>query len=139
MKLNVRIESQTFEVEIEDIHTIPVIALVDGQRFEVWPEHASAPVITPPVIHARSGSVAPSNGNGNGRAVYAPIPGVIVGISVKPGETVSSGQELCVLEAMKMKQSIRAARAGEIAAIHVAAGETVKHHALLIEYVDSAS
>jgi glutaconyl-CoA/methylmalonyl-CoA decarboxylase subunit gamma len=137
MKLIVRIQSQSFEVEIEDIHTVPVIALVDGQRFEVWPEET--PVL--PVIQPPAAVVRPADGahrNGNGRTVYAPIPGVILAVSVKPDEIVSVGQELCVLEAMKMKQSIRAARAGQIAAVYVVAGETVKHHAPLVEYTEDA-
>ncbi len=70
------------------------------------------------------------------KAVHAPIPGVIVGIEVEVGQRVEVGQTLCVLEAMKMKNAIRAPRAGQIAAIVVATGEHVKHHDLLMEYAD---
>jgi glutaconyl-CoA/methylmalonyl-CoA decarboxylase subunit gamma len=142
MKLIVRVQSQSFEVEIENIHTLPVIALVDGQRFEVWPEDAAAKLVSPLATLRPAAVLRPTNGthrNGSSRTVYAPIPGVILAVSVKSDEVVSVGQELCVLEAMKMKQSIRAARAGQIAAVHVAAGETVKHHALLVEYTEDAS
>ncbi len=67
-------------------------------------------------------------------AVRAPIPGVIVSVAVQPGQAVTVGQELCVLEAMKMKNVIRAPRAGVIAAVRVAVGQTVKHKDVLVEY-----
>jgi biotin carboxyl carrier protein len=66
--------------------------------------------------------------------VLAPIPGVIISIQVKQGDEVSLGQELCVLEAMKMKNTIRSPRAGVIASVNVSSGETVKHHDVLVEF-----
>jgi biotin carboxyl carrier protein len=70
------------------------------------------------------------------KAVYAPIPGVIIAVSVEPGVKVEVGQEICILEAMKMKNIIRAPRDGEIAAVRVTAGQHVKHHDLLVEFAD---
>jgi propionyl-CoA carboxylase alpha chain len=72
----------------------------------------------------------------NSKAVLAPIPGVIVSIAVEPGAEVEQGQELCILEAMKMKNVIRSPRAGQIAAIKVSAGQHVKHHDLLMEFAE---
>ncbi len=70
------------------------------------------------------------------KAVLAPIPGVIIAVSVKVGDSVSFGQELCILEAMKMKNVIRATRSGKIGAIHVAIGDQVKHSQMLMEFTD---
>jgi biotin carboxyl carrier protein len=70
------------------------------------------------------------------KAVRAPIPGVIVSIGVQPGDEVTAGQELCVLEAMKMNNAIRASRAGQVATVYVSVGQHVKHHEVLIEYAD---
>jgi propionyl-CoA carboxylase alpha chain len=67
--------------------------------------------------------------------VYAPLPGVIDSIAVQPGDQVEAGQELCVLEAMKMKNVIRSARSGEVARLHVSVGQHVKHNDALIEFV----
>ena len=72
----------------------------------------------------------------SGKSVLAPIPGVIIAISVKPGDSVTRGQELCVLEAMKMKNAIRASRDGKIAAILVNVGDHVKNSQVLIEFTD---
>jgi biotin carboxyl carrier protein len=68
--------------------------------------------------------------------VTAPIPGVIISIAVKEGDIVKFGDEICVLEAMKMKNAIRANRAGKVAAICVTIGDQVRHGQTLIEYTD---
>ena len=63
----------------------------------------------------------------------APIPGKVVAVKVAPGDEVSPGQPLVVLEAMKMENELAADQAGKVAAIHVAAGETVEGGELLVE------
>jgi biotin carboxyl carrier protein len=45
---------------------------------------------------------------------------------------VTAGQEVCVLEAMKMQNSIRAKQSGVVAMVHVKAGDQVKHHQALL-------
>lgn len=72
----------------------------------------------------------------SGCIVRAPIPGTIQSVLVKPGAEVVVGQELVILEAMKMKNTIRASRAGQVAAVHVIPGQAVKHNDVLLEYVD---
>ena len=137
MKVTVKIEGRPFVVEVGDIYARPVVALVDGERFEVWPEGeekteiAAQPQAKPVTPRAR---VIPQASDPN--QVAAPIPGVIISISVQPGETVTHGQELCVLEAMKMKNVIRATRAGEIAAVKVTVGQHVQHGDVLIEFAE---
>ncbi|MBN1201630.1 MAG: acetyl-CoA carboxylase biotin carboxyl carrier protein subunit [Anaerolineae bacterium] len=137
MKVTVKIDHQLFEVEIDDLSARPITAVVDGQRFEVWPEAgleaAAAPAGNRSAV-TRSIIPAMSVPEGDADAVYAPIPGVIVSIAVQPGDVVEVGQELCVLEAMKMKNAIRAPRAGRIEDIHVSVGQHVKHHEPLMDY-----
>jgi biotin carboxyl carrier protein len=53
---------------------------------------------------------------------------VIISVEVREGQSVSSGQELYVLEAMKMKNSIKADRNGKIASVYVNPGDLVKHN-----------
>ena len=52
MKIKVKIENQQYEVEIEDISARPVIAHVEGQAFEIWPEEEAAPRRPRPVVPA---------------------------------------------------------------------------------------
>lgn len=148
MKLKVTVEAKTFEVEVGDLTAQPVIAVVDGERFEVWPADgmkdedlkvaSSVPAngaanLQP--ANPLTSNLQPSNlPVSNSQAVFAPIPGVIVSLAVQPGQSVTVGQELCVLEAMKMKNVIRAPRAGVITAVCVAVGQTVKHKDVLMEY-----
>jgi biotin carboxyl carrier protein len=70
------------------------------------------------------------------KVVRAPIPGVIVSIAVQPPCEVAVGQELCVLEAMKMRNSIRATRSGEIIKVNITPGQQVRHNEMLMEFAD---
>ncbi|XP_067392918.1 propionyl-CoA carboxylase alpha chain, mitochondrial isoform X2 [Emydura macquarii macquarii] len=63
----------------------------------------------------------------------SPMPGTVVAVSVKPGDLVSEGQEICVIEAMKMQNSLIAAKSGKVKAVHCKAGETVGEGDLLVE------
>jgi biotin carboxyl carrier protein len=157
MKWKVQIEGQVFEVAIDDLDARPIVATVDGERYEVWPEtvgapggaptpsrpevvgtHGSAPTLSRPEVaetHGSAPSPTPVSGGDKARWVRAPIPGVIVAIAVRPGARVQIGDELCVLEAMKMRNAIRATRAGQIAEVHVTVGQHVKHQELLVEFV----
>ena len=69
---------------------------------------------------------------GEGR-VKAPIPGQIVQVLVAVGDRVEVGQPLLILEAMKMENEVRAARAGKVTALHVEAGQLVKLNEVLAE------
>ncbi|KAM4615044.1 propionyl-CoA carboxylase alpha chain [Polymixia lowei] len=63
----------------------------------------------------------------------SPMPGTVVAVSVKPGDTVSEGQEICVIEAMKMQNSMTAARTAKVKSVHCKPGETVGEGDLLVE------
>ena len=69
---------------------------------------------------------------GRGDRVQAPMPGRIVLVRATPGQTVAEGEELLVMEAMKMELSLRAPRAGLVAAVRAAVGEFVEADALLV-------
>jgi biotin carboxyl carrier protein len=144
MKIQVVIDNQSYTVEVDDIHSRPVIATVQGERFEVWPEDVdvggAVSTATPVVSVPDSGPVrrtldAPA-GTSGGHDVVSPLPGVIIAIMVKPGESVKRGQELCTLEAMKMKNAIRANRDGVVASIEVNIGDQVGHNQVLITYAE---
>jgi acetyl/propionyl-CoA carboxylase alpha subunit len=65
--------------------------------------------------------------------VKAPIPGQIVRILVASGQTVTMGEPLFVLEAMKMENEIRTPCAGQVTALHVVPGQVVALNQLLAE------
>ncbi len=145
MIVRVKVQNKEYEVEISDLNARPVLATVEGQTFEVWPEEAvaagapapaAAPVVARPEVEKPSRpAAAPANGGSSpANAVTAPIPGVIVAIAVKEGQSVAQGEELLTLEAMKMKNAIRAEHAGKIGAIKVSVGDHVRHGQVLVEY-----
>ncbi|XP_030298518.1 propionyl-CoA carboxylase alpha chain, mitochondrial [Sparus aurata] len=63
----------------------------------------------------------------------SPMPGSVVAVSVKPGDTVAEGQEICVIEAMKMQNSLTAAKQAKVKKVHCKPGETVGEGDLLVE------
>ena len=76
-------------------------------------------------------AAGPSAREGGDRVV-APMPGRVVLVKVEVGHEVGEGQELAVMEAMKMELSLRAPRAGRVAAVQAAAGDFVEAEAVLI-------
>jgi pyruvate carboxylase subunit B len=64
--------------------------------------------------------------------VRAPMPGLVLSVSVEPGQTVASGAGLLVLEAMKMENELRADRNAVVSAVHVSPGDAVGKNDLLI-------
>jgi 3-methylcrotonyl-CoA carboxylase alpha subunit len=69
-----------------------------------------------------------------GDRINAPMPGRIVLMKVKIGDEVSEGQELIVMEAMKMEITLKAPRAAKIAALNAAVGEFVEADAVLVRF-----
>ena len=64
----------------------------------------------------------------------APMPGLVVRVEVAPGDEVAAGQGLVIVEAMKMENELKAARAARVRAVHVTAGATVEKDAVLVEF-----
>ncbi|MCD4671130.1 MAG: hypothetical protein K8R77_00570 [Anaerolineaceae bacterium] len=98
MKLRVKVDNETYDVEVEDTKTRPILAKVDGETFEVWPEEVQAAVAAAPSAPSPSAPAAPAVAaaaapvQGGAKTVPAPIPGVILSLSVREGEAVKNGQ-----------------------------------------------
>lgn len=71
-------------------------------------------------------------------SIFAPMPGSIVAVAVKPGDTVSKGQTLLVMESMKMETTIIAPRDGVIAAVAYEKAQTFDRDALLLSLEPAA-
>ncbi|MGR3795153.1 ATP-binding protein [Vannielia sp. SX4] len=72
-------------------------------------------------------------------AVMAPMPGVVRSIHVREGETVTAGDRLAVMEAMKMEHVMRAPRDGVVAELGVAAGDQLEAGALIVRIEEGAA
>ena len=75
---------------------------------------------------------------GAGDRVQAPMPGRVVLVRATPGQAVAAGDEVMVMEAMKMELSLKAPRAGVIAEVRVAAGDFVEADATLATLAEDA-
>jgi 3-methylcrotonyl-CoA carboxylase alpha subunit len=70
-----------------------------------------------------------------GNQIIAPMPGRIVLVKAKAGDVVEQGQELLVMEAMKMELALKAPRAGTIESVNATQGEFVEADAVLVKFV----
>lgn len=72
------------------------------------------------------------------RRIFSGMAGRVLSVSVRPGDRISSGDEVCVLEAMKMEQIIRSTLNGVVKAIHIEPDRQVSTGDLLVELEDEA-
>ena len=79
----------------------------------------------------------PARGGPEAEAVLAPLPGTVLSIAVSPGDRVAAGDELMVLEAMKMEHEVRAERSGVVHAVTVQPGGTVEAGATVLLLAES--
>lgn len=73
-------------------------------------------------------------GRHGGDGAQAPMPGTIVSVLVQPGAEVRAGQDLVVMESMKLEVTIRAPHDGRIAAVHCAPGDQVPLKFTLVSF-----
>ena len=116
---SVSVNGTSYQVELENAPAVPVQAV---------PVQAPAPAASQ-VQAAPAPKPAPS---GAGQPVTSPLPGVIITVKVNVGDTVKAGQEVAVLEAMKMENSIEAVQDGTVTAIHVSKGDSILEGAPIV-------
>lgn len=109
------------------------IISVNGKSYDVTVEEvggvAQTPVTmvqAPQVSAPKAAPQAAPKSSANGTKVESPMPGTILKLNVNVGDTVSDGQAIAVLEAMKMENDIPAPCAGKVLSIDVAVGGTVE-------------
>jgi biotin carboxyl carrier protein len=101
--------------------------VIDGWRLEVDVEPAARAALRDRARRGRQDA-----GHSGPTEVHAIIPGVVVSVSVAPGDAVAAGQQLLVVEAMKMQNELRAPRAGTIERVAVGAGARIDVGDLLL-------
>ena len=147
-KYSLKINGNPYEVKIDDINEASTVAhvTVNGTKYDVEIEggKASAPKkpqvtpapeatglsVTPKTPIASKPAAAPVAAGGY--KVACPLPGTVISINVKEGDTVAAGQTLVVLEAMKMENNIDAERGGVVKQVLAAAGATVMEGDVLL-------
>jgi len=137
--VRIQIDDRWYTVEVDDLTTDPVRAIVDGESVDVYLDRLGdevepskpQPVEQDVVPPSSKTSTAPTSGSN--RTFYTPMPGTIVSISVREGEQVVTGDEVCVLEAMKMQQVLRADWSGIVKSVLVQPGQQVVNGDAIVE------
>ena len=149
-KYSFKINGHDYEVEVESVSGQNAIVRVNGTEYDVeigddgtmsGTEAAGAEARNRDE-RAASGNGGNAGGSGSetadsgvpqgGETVTAPLPGVIVDVKVKVGDSVKAGQTVAVLEAMKMENEIEATVGGTVTAVNAAKGDSVLEGAPIV-------
>ena len=131
------INGNKYEVVVGDITDNIATLTVNGEEFKVEMEKQAEPEKKKPVVRAAAvtDDDAPAADKGavnKANAVKAPLPGVITDILVEVGQEVQAGDNVIVLEAMKMANNLQAEKSGKVTAICVKVGESVMEDDALV-------
>lgn len=136
-----KINGNTYKVAVGDIDGNIAKVEVNGVPYKVELEEQAASKVK--AVSSPRPEAAPRTSTGEkiiskpaptgtGDAVKAPLPGVVLSIAVKVGDSVKASDTVVMLEAMKMENAIHAGRDGKVASVNVAAGDSVLEGTVLI-------
>ena len=118
-KFNITVNGKSYEVEVMETSTTAASEPKAKAAPAPKPKVAPAPKKAEPVKKQ-----APA-ASGGGETVASPMPGTVLDIKIKEGDTVKKDDVLFILEAMKMQNEIRASKGGTVAKISVTKGASV--------------
>jgi len=145
-KYVLEIGEKEYTAEVTEVTTENVKITINGEHYNVklkefgrthkpMPEiqkiekvQSSRPAPTPTIKPVSQPVVGDNAG-----AVYAPLPGLILDVMIKEGDVVNAGQNLILMEAMKMENQIQAPHDGIINKVYVKKGDSIEEEQLLIE------
>ena len=138
--IRVKVGETWYTVQVDDLSTSPVRVTVEGKTFYVEVEgRPGAPATPRRAVPARTPraepppQARPSASTVSDKLIRAPMAGKIMAVTVRPGDTVAPLQEVCVMETMKMEQSISAPQGGVIKAVHIQPLQQVNADDSLVE------
>lgn len=135
-RYRVTVDGRIYDVEIDDPQARPVTARLAGFAYSVdvdlprEDDAASADEEAPAAVVPAVDTTV-----GGPQAMTAPIPGVVAAVAISPGQTVTRGDELLTLEAMKMMNVIRSPWDGTVSTVHVVQGDRVVQGEPLVTFV----
>jgi len=136
-KFKFKIEGETFEVSVNEQDKGVAEVIVNGKPYTVEFERENAVSTTKPSIERkvpknnaspapeRAAAPAPRKSTGSAKSIKSPLPGNIFKIPVSVGQEVKKGEQIIVIESMKMENNIMAEKDGIVRAIHVQVGQSV--------------
>jgi len=142
-ELALAVDGKPLAISYEEVDNLGQVAILcEGRSFGVsieGDEHQASATIAGHLYaveiedeRERAAHAAERAAAKGGGPVKSVMPGIVVKVLVREGETVAKGQPLLLLEAMKMQNEIAAPAAGVVAGIHVAPGQAVSTGARLV-------
>jgi biotin carboxyl carrier protein len=141
----ITVNGQRLSVDFRSVSGQPVYSLiVDGQSHEAYVQATDAglEVLLQGQLHIvevedeRQRKLRESSGgpavHGGEINLRAPMPGLIVAVPVAAGQAVTKGQDLVILESMKMQNELKAPRDGTIGHVRVRQGDSVEQNQVLL-------
>lgn len=119
----IKVNGKTYEVK--------VMGITEVEPTEVKTVKGAAPAPAAAPVPATAPAATPV-ANGNGTPVPAPMQGTILDVKVKAGDAVKAGQVLCILEAMKLENEIKAPNDGTVISVAVTKGQQVNSKDTLV-------
>ena len=138
-KFKFKIRGNTYDVEIKDFEDNIAQIEVNGTLYEVEVEQKeTARSKTPKLVRSqvqtkRSDSKIKKSVSNRATSVKAPLPGNIFKILVKEGDEVKKGDNIMIMEAMKMENNVLAEKDGKVSSIKVKEGDSVLQNDVLAE------
>jgi glutaconyl-CoA decarboxylase len=133
--LKITVNGIAYNVQVEEVNgtfaAAPVPAPAPQYKPVPMPRPVAAPVPVAPAPVKTSAAPA-AKLSGNAETVESPLPGNVMSINVKPGDSVKAGQVLLMLEAMKMENEIVAPHDATVKSLCVNKGDTVDAGAPLV-------
>jgi biotin carboxyl carrier protein len=135
-RMRVKVNEEWYSVEVGDLYQSPVEVVVDGEPYLV--EVGAAAAGEMPARKPRQSPKQEQPGlrgitQGDERVIRCPLPGVVIAVSVTKGQVLEAGDEICVLNSMKMEQSVRMAKGGTVKNVKIKKDQSVTAGAPLIE------
>ena len=133
--MRMKVNGEWYEVEVGDVYQSPVEVVVDGESYLVE-IGAASDGLPPPRMHQAPKVEQPGLRGiteGDERVIRSPLPGKVISVTVTKGQVLEPGDEICVLESMKMEQSVRMAKGGMVKNIKIKAAQNLNAGAPMIE------
>jgi biotin carboxyl carrier protein len=135
-RMRVKVNEEWYSVEVGDLYQSPVEVVVDGEPYLI--EVGAAAAGDMPTRKPRQQPKQEQPGlrgitQGDERTIRCPLPGVVIAVSVTKGQVLEAGDEICVLNSMKMEQSVRMAKGGTVKNVKIKKDQSVTAGAPLIE------
>lgn len=135
-KYKLNINGNTYTVQIDEAEKNSIKMQVNGTAYDVVLENEVKTSKTPRLVRAEPRptlNVNPLAAQKTAKKITAPLPGTVLKICVKEGDTIKTGDDLIILEAMKMENTIQADSSGVVKAISVQNGSSVLQGDTLLE------